>query len=64
VTRCPNKHQIDHIIEARNGGPTLQANGRLGCGYHNRWRNTHPDDWHEPADEPPAPDAGPDPPDR
>ena len=49
----PEQPQIDHIIEAGRGGPTLQANGRLGCGFHNRWRNTHPDDWQRPGPDPP-----------
>ena len=46
----PQRPQIDHIVEASKGGLTTQTNGRLGCGFHNRWRNHHPD-------------AGPDPPD-
>ena len=46
----PQRPEIDHIVEASKGGLTTQANGRLGCGFHNRWRNHHPD-------------AGPDPPD-
>ena len=42
---APAQPQIDHIIESANGGDTTQVNGRLGCGFHNRRRNTHPDDW-------------------
>ena len=45
----PQRPEIDHIVEASKGGLTTQANGRLGCGFHNRLRNHHPD-------------AGPDPP--
>ena len=57
----PERLEVDHIHEARKGGQTTQRNGRGGCGFHNRRRNTHPD-------EVPAtpdlgdPDAGPDPP--
>jgi hypothetical protein len=39
----PQRPNIDHIQEASKGGPTTQENGRLGCDFHNRWRNTHPD---------------------
>lgn len=39
----PDRPQIDHIRQASDGGPTTQTNGRLACGVHNRWRNTHPD---------------------
>jgi hypothetical protein len=39
----PDQPQIDHIVQAANGGPTTQANGRLACAFHNRWRNNHPD---------------------
>ena len=56
--------QIDHIHESSNGGPTTQSNGRLACGFHNRWRNNHPD--HERDHVSPDlgdPTAGPDPPD-
>jgi hypothetical protein len=41
----PARAEVDHIIEASSGGDTTQVNGRLGCGFHNRRRNTHPDDW-------------------
>jgi hypothetical protein len=44
----PERPQVDHILEASNGGLTTQANGRLACGFHNRWRNHHPD----PEDDP------------
>ena len=56
--------EIDHIEPFSEGGPTTQTNGRLGCGFHNRWRNHHPD--HECDQGTPDigdPDAGPDPPD-
>ena len=43
----PAQAQIDHIIEASKGGETTQANGRLGCAFHNRRRNQHPDDWND-----------------
>ena len=39
----PQRPEIDHIHDAAKGGPTTQDNGRLGCGFHNRWRTTHPD---------------------
>jgi hypothetical protein len=39
----PERLQIDHIHEAAKGGLTTQANGRPACGFHNRWRNQHPD---------------------
>jgi len=29
--------QIDHIVPFAQGGPTTQENGRLLCGFHNRW---------------------------
>ena len=31
--------QVDHMHEWSKGGPTVQANGRLACGHHNRKRN-------------------------
>jgi hypothetical protein len=31
--------QVDHIQPWSAGGPTVQANGRLACGYHNRLRH-------------------------
>jgi hypothetical protein len=55
--------QIDHIQPASEGGPTTQGNGRLGCGFHNRWRNHHPDhEWDHGTPDTGDPDAGPDPP--
>ena len=54
----PLRPDVDHIHEAGKGGATTQTNGRLGCGFHNRRRNQHPDDWDDVDDE-----AGPDPPD-
>jgi hypothetical protein len=36
--------QMDHIEPFTDGGPTLLANGRSMCPFHNRRRNTHPDD--------------------
>ena len=47
----PERPEVDHIHEASKGGQTTQDNGRLGCGFHNRWRYRHPD-----------PDDDPDPP--
>ncbi len=44
----PQRLEVDHIHEASKGGQTTQDNGRSGCGYHNRWRNTHPDPNHDP----------------
>ena len=34
--------QADHIEEYSEGGPTIQWNGRLLCGFHNRMRNQRP----------------------
>jgi hypothetical protein len=42
--------QVDHIQPWSAGGPTIQANGRLACGHHNRARNRPP---------PPPPGPGP-----
>jgi hypothetical protein len=47
----PQRPDVDHIHQASKRGQTTQDNGRWGCGYHNRWRTTHPD-----------PDDDPDPP--
>ena len=56
--------EIDHIQEFSKGGPTVQSNGRLGCGFHNRWRNNHPDhEWDQGTPDLGDPTAGPDPPD-
>ena len=46
----PERPEVDHIHEASKGGETTQDNGQLGCGFHNRWRNQHPDA----DDDPPA----------
>ncbi len=46
----PERPEIDHILEHAKGGLTTQEGGRLGCGFHNRWRNHHPDD---PGPDPP-----------
>ena len=55
--------QIDHIQEFSKGGPTVQSNGRLGCGFHNRWRNNHSDqEWDHGTPDHGDPTAGPDPP--
>jgi hypothetical protein len=40
---APRRAEIDHIDQVSRGGPTTQANGRVACGFHNRWRNAHPD---------------------
>ena len=40
----PEQLQVDHIHEASKGGPTTQHNGRLACGFHNRRRNSYPDE--------------------
>jgi len=31
--------EADHIVPAGKGGPTIQANGRLLCPFHNKLRN-------------------------
>jgi hypothetical protein len=49
----PQRPEVDHRHEASKGGPTTQANGRLGCGFHNRWSYLHP----EPDDDPDPPRA-------
>jgi len=38
--------QVDHIVPFTAGGPTVEENGRLLCGFHNRLRNgwAPPDD--------------------
>jgi hypothetical protein len=32
--------QADHIIPFNDGGPTIEENGQMHCGYHNRWKST------------------------
>jgi hypothetical protein len=44
----PQRPQVDHVERASDGGPTTQANGRRACGFHNRWREQHPDDGPDP----------------
>lgn len=34
--------QIDHIEPSAWGGPTVQGNGRVACGFHNRARHRRP----------------------
>lgn len=34
--------QVDHIVPFTAGGPTIEENGRLLCGFHNRLRNGRP----------------------
>jgi hypothetical protein len=34
--------QVDHIVPFSAGGPTVEENGRLLCGFHNRLRNGRP----------------------
>jgi hypothetical protein len=59
---CRSEHRsVDHIREAAKGGDTTQTNGRLGCAFHNRRRNNHPDDW-DTQDEDEGLAPGPDPP--
>ncbi|HVX17328.1 MAG TPA: DUF222 domain-containing protein [Acidimicrobiales bacterium] len=56
----PEQPEIDHVQEASRGGPTTQDNGRLACGFHNRWRSTHPeaaDPENPAADSPDQPDG-------
>jgi hypothetical protein len=62
----PERPEVDHIHEAAKGGDTTQTNGRLGCAFHNRRRNHHPDDWDTDTDtdtDTELPLTGPDPPD-
>jgi hypothetical protein len=66
----PEREEIDHREPAAHGGATSQANGRVGCRFHNNHRHhTH---WRDDAyptgddlDDQPEPDDlhGPDPPD-
>ena len=35
--------QVDHITPYMAGGPTIQSNGRMACGAHNRARHKRPD---------------------
>jgi len=51
----PQRPEVDHIHEASKGGETTQDNGRYGCGYHNRWRQTHPDPDDDPDADPGSP---------
>jgi hypothetical protein len=30
--------EIDHVVRFEDGGPTVQANGRVGCPQHNPGR--------------------------
>ncbi len=34
--------QVDHIVPYTAGGPTIEENGRLLCGFHNRQRSARP----------------------
>ncbi|HEX6595531.1 MAG TPA: HNH endonuclease signature motif containing protein, partial [Acidimicrobiales bacterium] len=34
--------EIDHVVPFAHGGPTVDANGRPACGYHNRTRRAPP----------------------
>ncbi len=36
--------QVDHVQPWSAGGPTIQSNGRLACGHHNRARSRPPPD--------------------
>ena len=47
----PERLQIDHIHEVCKGGKTTRDNGQSGCGFHNRWKHTHPDPDDDPDDE-------------
>lgn len=46
--------EVDHIVPAADGGPASQANGRLLCPAHHRWR--HRRDTSDPPDGEPIPD--------
>jgi 5-methylcytosine-specific restriction endonuclease McrA len=46
LSRC----QADHIVPYSEGGPTVQENGRLLCGFRNRLRVKRPPP--SPGDEP------------
>jgi len=32
-----NRCEADHVVPYSAGGPTIQANGRMGCRCHNKW---------------------------
>jgi hypothetical protein len=49
----PERLEIDHIHDVSKGGETTQENGKGGCGFHNRWKYSHPADDGDP--EPPRP---------
>lgn len=34
--------EVDHVVPWALGGPTVESNGRLACGYHNRHRRSWP----------------------
>jgi 5-methylcytosine-specific restriction endonuclease McrA len=35
----PAEHcDVDHVVPWAEGGPTVQENGRVACGFHNRNR--------------------------
>ncbi len=52
--------QVDHIKPYTQGGQTTQDNGRLPCGFHNRWYYTHHQRFGPTTD--PGPDLDPRPP--
>ena len=47
----PERPHVDHIHEAAKGGATTQDNGRLGCAFHNLWRNQQSDLGDDPDDD-------------
>ncbi len=46
MTRC----DVDHVEPYAAGGPTVQENGRILCGFHNRLRNQRPPPDGEPSE--------------
>ncbi len=42
ATSPPQRCQIDHIVPYAKGGETIQENGQVHCGFHNRLRNHGP----------------------
>ncbi len=51
--------QVDHIKPYTQGGQTTQDNGRLLCGFHNRWYYTHHQRFGPTTDPGPDPDPRP-----
>ncbi len=40
--------EADHLLPWGHEGPTKSGNGGPACGYHNRWKSTGHQTWHDP----------------